>query len=159
MNLKLAAPIDTWDEAIPLGNGLLGGLLWGKDGTIRLSLDRGDLWDLRVQDEFKKADCTWKTIQRLVAEKNQAELVRRFDAPYNRTLADEAARRPARTDARSVAASHFVHARSGPCRGAGRIRQRAAIGDVFQRRGAGGLDAHSGPARRRSGSSIAPARP
>jgi len=83
LNLKLAAPIDTWDEAIPLGNGLLGGLLWGRDSTVRLSLDRGDLWDLRVQDEFKKADCTWKTIQRLVAEKNQAELVRRFDAPYN----------------------------------------------------------------------------
>ena len=83
LNLKLKAPIDTWDEAIPLGNGLLGGLLWGGNNTIRLSLDRGDLWDLRVQEEFKRADCTWKTIQRLVAEKNQAELVRRFDAPYN----------------------------------------------------------------------------
>ncbi len=83
LNPKLAAPIDTWDEAIPLGNGLLGGLLWGRDGTIRLSLDRGDLWDLRVQDEFQKKDCTWKTLRRLVAEKNQAELVRRFDAPYN----------------------------------------------------------------------------
>jgi alpha-L-fucosidase 2 len=84
LNLKLAAPIDTWDEAIPLGGGLLGGLLWGGGSTIRLSLDRGDLWDLRVQDEFKRDDCTWKTIQRLVAEKNQAELVRRFDEPYNR---------------------------------------------------------------------------
>jgi alpha-L-fucosidase 2 len=83
LNLELAAPIDTWDEAIPLGNGLLGGLLWGHDNTIRLSLDRADLWDLRLQNEFQKKDCTWKTIQRLVAEKNQAELVRRFDAPYN----------------------------------------------------------------------------
>jgi alpha-L-fucosidase 2 len=83
LNLKLAAPIDTWDEAIPLGNGLLGGLLWGRDDTIRLSLDRGDLWDLRVQDEFLKEDCTWKTMQQLVAAKNQAELARRFDAPYN----------------------------------------------------------------------------
>ena len=27
--LKLQAPITTWDEAIPLGNGMLGGLLWG----------------------------------------------------------------------------------------------------------------------------------
>ena len=84
LNLNLMAPIDASDEAIPLGNGLLGGLLWGRDNTIRLSLDRGDLWDLRVQEEFKRADCTWKMIQRLVAEKNQAELVRRFDAPYDR---------------------------------------------------------------------------
>ena len=47
LNLKLTAPIDTWDEAIPLGNGLMGGLLWGKEQTIRLSLDHGELWDLR----------------------------------------------------------------------------------------------------------------
>lgn len=82
LNLKLAAPIDTWDEAIPLGNGLLGGLLWGKDGTIRLSLDRGDLWDTRVPDEFKREDFTWKTMQRLVAEKNQAELISRLETPF-----------------------------------------------------------------------------
>jgi len=47
MNLKLTAPIKTWDEAVPLGNGLLGGLLWGEGGLLRLSLDRGDLWDER----------------------------------------------------------------------------------------------------------------
>jgi hypothetical protein len=47
-NLELAAPIDRWDEAIPLGNGLTGGLLWGGGNSIRLSLDRGDLWDLRT---------------------------------------------------------------------------------------------------------------
>jgi len=82
LNLKLAAPIDTWDEAIPLGNGLLGGLLWGTDSTLRLSLDRGDIWDARVPDEFKKADFTWKTMQRLVAEKNQAELVRCLEPPF-----------------------------------------------------------------------------
>ena len=50
-NLVLAAPITTWDEAVPLGNGLLGGLLWGEKNTIRLSLDRGDLWDERMAFE------------------------------------------------------------------------------------------------------------
>ena len=43
-NLVLAAAITTWDEAVPLGNGLLGGLLWGEKNTLRLSLDRGDPW-------------------------------------------------------------------------------------------------------------------
>ena len=38
LNLELVAPIGTWDEAIPLGNGLMGGLLWGQESTIRLSL-------------------------------------------------------------------------------------------------------------------------
>ena len=42
MALELAAPIATWDEGVPLGNGLTGGLLWGGGNTINLSLDRGD---------------------------------------------------------------------------------------------------------------------
>jgi alpha-L-fucosidase 2 len=50
-NLVLQAPINTWDEAIPLGNGLMGGLLWGEKNIIRLSLDRGDLWDERTNGE------------------------------------------------------------------------------------------------------------
>ena len=50
-NLVLPAPITSWDEAIPLGNGLLGGLFWGEKNTIRLSLDRGDLWDERTFGE------------------------------------------------------------------------------------------------------------
>lgn len=36
-----------WDEGIPLGNGLLGALVWKKEGRLRLSLDRADLWDDR----------------------------------------------------------------------------------------------------------------
>ena len=35
--MTLEAPIATWDEAIPLGNGMLGGLLWGGGNTIHLS--------------------------------------------------------------------------------------------------------------------------
>lgn len=50
-NLVIQAPIELWDEAIPLGNGLTGGLLWGQDNEIRLSLDRGDLWDERTTGE------------------------------------------------------------------------------------------------------------
>ncbi|MCW1924450.1 hypothetical protein OKA05_17925 [Luteolibacter arcticus] len=50
-NLRLNAPIKSWDEAIPLGNGMMGGLLWGEGSTLRLSLDRGDLWDERTTGE------------------------------------------------------------------------------------------------------------
>jgi len=81
--LELAAPIKRWDEAIPLGNGLLGGLLWGEGGRIRLSLDRGDLWDLRTPEPLKAKDWTYATIRKLVAAKDQAKLVAMFDRPYN----------------------------------------------------------------------------
>ena len=82
-NLKLTAPIDRWDEAVPLGNGLLGGLLWGGGNNLKLSLDRGDLWDNRVPEMLKRSDWTYATIRRLVAEKNQAKISEMFDKPYN----------------------------------------------------------------------------
>ena len=80
--IELKAPIARWDEAIPLGNGLLGGLLWGTGGTVNLSLDRGDLWDLRTPAPLKADDWNYATIQKLVAAKNQAKLVAMFDKPY-----------------------------------------------------------------------------
>ncbi len=81
-NLELTAPIDRWDEAIPLGNGLMGGLLWGAGQNLKLSLDRGDLWDLRTPETILRKDWTYATIKRLVAEKNQAKLIELFDKPY-----------------------------------------------------------------------------
>jgi alpha-L-fucosidase 2 len=81
--MHLAAPIKTWDEAVPLGNGLTGGLLWGEGSVIHLSLDRGDLWDERLPEIYLEDDWNYETMKRLVAERNQAEMVRRFDAPYN----------------------------------------------------------------------------
>ena len=83
-NLVLEAPIDRWDEAIPLGNGLTGGLLWGSHNTVRLSLDRGDLWDQRIPETLLADDWTYATMQRLKAEGDHAEHQRLFDEPYDR---------------------------------------------------------------------------
>ena len=63
--LNLDAPIDKWDEAIPLGNGMTGGLLWGTDNEIRLSLDRGDLWDLRPHPGFTAPGFDYATVRHL----------------------------------------------------------------------------------------------
>ncbi|MEN8127203.1 MAG: LamG-like jellyroll fold domain-containing protein [Planctomycetota bacterium] len=80
--LKLAAPITTWDEAIPLGNGMLGGLLWGQGNTINLSLDRGDLWDETTQPEILEGDWTFANMQKLINE-NWGEFMRRYSHSYN----------------------------------------------------------------------------
>ena len=45
--LHYTEPARVWDEAMPLGNGLLGALVWGDGRPLRISLDRTDLWDLR----------------------------------------------------------------------------------------------------------------
>jgi len=83
-NLVLQAPITTWDEAVPLGNGLMGGLLWGEQNTIRLSLDRGDLWDERPTGEKD----WWKTRTfargaELVAQGQFDTVSNWWDSPYN----------------------------------------------------------------------------
>jgi alpha-L-fucosidase 2 len=83
LNLVLAAPITTWDEAIPLGNGLLGGLLWGQGNLLRLSLDRGDLWDERPADGVAWQDFNYATMRRLVAAGRNDEINRIFDKPYD----------------------------------------------------------------------------
>ena len=81
--LERAGGIVRWDEAMPLGNGLLGGLVWGDGNTVRISLDRGDLWDLRTPDTLKRPDWTWETIQRLRATGDFKQINQLFDVPYD----------------------------------------------------------------------------
>lgn len=75
LNLQLRAPIARWDEAIPLGNGAMGVLLWGEGRTLRLSLDRGDLWDERPAKRFTEVrdKFNWRTMQQLVASNRMEE--------------------------------------------------------------------------------------
>ncbi|MBU7004123.1 MAG: glycoside hydrolase N-terminal domain-containing protein, partial [Theionarchaea archaeon] len=76
--VSLEAPIDHWDEAIPLGNGLIGGLLWGGDGEIRLSLDRGDLWDLREHPVLSDESFNYRTIVSMARKGKTDELNERY---------------------------------------------------------------------------------
>jgi len=80
LNLKLEAPITTWDEAIPLGNGLMGGLLWGEGNLIRLSLDRGDLWDERSAPGDPLSRFTYAQLVKLVGEQKNGDIARIADA-------------------------------------------------------------------------------
>lgn len=59
-----------WDEAMPLGNGVLGALVWEKDNKLRFALDRVDLWDLRPLEEFKGDQYTFKWVYDHVQRKD-----------------------------------------------------------------------------------------
>ncbi len=85
LNLRLTAPIQTWDEAIPLGNGTMGALLWGETNLLRLSLDRGDLWDERPSKRFTEVrdKFNWRTMQQLVASNRMAEFNDIYDSNYD----------------------------------------------------------------------------
>lgn len=52
----------TRDEGIPLGNGVVGALVWQKDSVLRMSLDRSDLWDLRPGDSIAGVNNRFKWV-------------------------------------------------------------------------------------------------
>jgi alpha-L-fucosidase 2 len=86
VNLKLAVPFRTCDEALPLSNGTMGRLIWGEESTLRLSLDPGDLWNerLSLQHLAKKDRFTWKAMQEMVAADRMAEFNQFVDSNYSR---------------------------------------------------------------------------
>jgi len=83
-NLSFNQLAERWDEAIPLGNGMLGALVWQKDGKLRISLDRADLWDLRPVAEFNKPEFSYQWVYQQVLKGDYAPVQKLFDLPYDR---------------------------------------------------------------------------
>jgi alpha-L-fucosidase 2 len=80
--LQYTAPAMVWDEAMPLGNGLLGALVWGDGKPLRVSLDRTDLWDLRPVPEFHSPEYSYKMMRQWVKDGRIEDLHRLYDKPY-----------------------------------------------------------------------------
>ena len=82
MGLHRETPIATWDEAMPLGNGEFGGLVWGDSKKVIISVDRGDIWDTTVCNEDNEG-FNYPTICELVKSKNFKRITEIFDTPYH----------------------------------------------------------------------------
>src|SRR6185436_11000051 len=81
-NLHFDSLAKRWDEAIPLGNGWLGALIWQKENKIRMSLDRVDLWDDRPMKDIEKIKFAWVVQQ---VKKGQYDTVQKLgDEPYEK---------------------------------------------------------------------------
>jgi alpha-L-fucosidase 2 len=77
----------SWDEAIPLGNGMLGALIWEKDNKLRFSLDRADLWDLRPMEGLEKPEWKYSWVKEQWEKKSYSRVQEMFDAPYDQNPA------------------------------------------------------------------------
>lgn len=73
----------TWDEGIPLGNGIVGALVWQKGNRLRMSLDRADLWDQRPMKGLHRPEFSFKWVEEQVKKKEYGIVQEYFDAPYN----------------------------------------------------------------------------
>lgn len=74
----------SWDEGIPLGNGTVGALVWKRDSTLRFSLDRTDLWDLRSVDSLSGDNYRFAWVKEQIRKKDYLPVQKKFDWPYDR---------------------------------------------------------------------------
>lgn len=82
--LDYDTPATLWDEALPLGNGTLGALVWGDGKPLRISLDRTDLWDLRPVPEYHTEEYDYTLMRQWEKEGRVEDLIRLYDDPYHR---------------------------------------------------------------------------
>lgn len=81
--LDFEESIQRWDEAIPLGNGQIGSLIWGGPQELRFSLDRTDIWDLSTPMYTDQEDFCYTHLAELAKAGKTQEIRELFDAPYN----------------------------------------------------------------------------
>jgi alpha-L-fucosidase 2 len=70
------------EESFPLGNGLIGAMIWQKGNMLRMSLDRADLWDLRPTRDIDKL--TFNMVADHVNRNDYAVIQQLGDVPYVR---------------------------------------------------------------------------
>lgn len=83
-NLVFDELAQVWDEAIPLGNGMVGSLIWQKDGKLRFSLDRADLWDLRPMENIDFDKWKFQDVYEHWKADTYKKVQKAFDEPYDR---------------------------------------------------------------------------
>lgn len=73
----------SWDEAMPLGNATVGALVWQRDSSLRLSLDRTDLWDLRPVDSLSGDNFRFSWVKEHIRTKDYLPVQKKPDWPYD----------------------------------------------------------------------------
>lgn len=82
-DLQFSEFAQKWDEAMPLGNAIVGSLVWEKDNALRFSLDRTDLWDLRPSDSLSGPNLNFQWLYDHVISDNYLPVQNKIDKPYN----------------------------------------------------------------------------
>lgn len=77
----------SWDEGMPLGNAVVGELVWRNGNALRLSLDRTDLWDLRAVDSLSGDNYSFQWVKEHIKAKDYYPVQKKFDHPYDREAA------------------------------------------------------------------------
>lgn len=81
-DLIFEGPIRRWDEGVPLGNGHTGALIWNTASGVRISVDKGGLWDRRPNPETLAETYTYARLIELVRNRDAEAVRREFEDFY-----------------------------------------------------------------------------
>jgi alpha-L-fucosidase 2 len=81
--INLPALATSWEDGLPIGNGLQGALIWQKQNSIRFSLDRADLWDERPVKNQNRTEFKFDWVLRQWKGNNYQAVQQLFDEPYS----------------------------------------------------------------------------
>jgi len=82
-DLRFTTLANSWDEGMPLGNAVVGSLIWQKGSSLRMSLDRIDLWDLRPMDSISGDNNRFSWVYNQVMKGEYLPVQKKFDYPYD----------------------------------------------------------------------------
>jgi len=83
-DLQFSALPRVWDEGLPLGNGMVGALIWQRENVLRMALDRADLWDLRHVKELENPEFRFSWVVSQVLKGDYRPVQAMGDLPYDR---------------------------------------------------------------------------
>jgi alpha-L-fucosidase 2 len=83
-NMRFTKLAESWDEAIPLGNGMLGALIWKNNNKLRFSLDRADLWDLRPMKNLDIPEWNFSWVKEQWEKETYPKVQEAFDSHYDK---------------------------------------------------------------------------
>lgn len=68
-------PAKQWEQGIPMGNGILGIVVWGGgEDPVKISLDRADIWELRNIHPDYEGEFNWRTFTHYLETQNKEKL-------------------------------------------------------------------------------------
>lgn len=83
--LTFPTTVTSWDEAIPLGNGDIGCLIWDSPEKLRFSLDKCDIWDCSDSPENQE-NFTYSDVQNLVKHRKKKKIHEKYESCYHKPL-------------------------------------------------------------------------
>ena len=79
--MHFSFPFRSWDEGLPIGNGLIGAIIWGESSELVISLDQAMLWDERTPEAYGKKDWNFARMLRLIRAKKWKQVIGEFESP------------------------------------------------------------------------------